>query len=149
MSSRACYLERLPYSASFMLTPSSQQALAALRIGVAVLLIIHGTARIVLGIVDDFGGFLGAVGFPLGTALAWGITLGELVGGTALALGRFVRPLSLYFIAQLLMGIALVHAAEGWFVVGAGRNGVEYSVLLILVLGAVAWAHRPSAPTGS
>ena len=123
-----------------------QQALGILRVGVAGLLIVHGVARIALGIVDDFGGFLGAVGVPLGSALAWGVTLGELIGGTALALGRFVRPLCLYFIAQLAMGIVLVHAAEGWFVVGAGRNGVEYSVLLIFVLGAVAWSHRAPRP---
>jgi putative oxidoreductase len=29
------------------------------------------------------------------------------------------------------MGIIMVHAREGWFVVGAGRNGVEFNVLLI------------------
>ena len=33
------------------------------------------------------------------------------------------------------------HFPEGWFVVGAGRNGMEYSVLLIAVLAALAWAR--------
>ncbi len=66
-------------------------------------------------------------------------------GGGALALGKWIRPLALYFAAQLAMGIVLVHAREGWFVVGAGRNGMEYSVLLIVVLLAVAWAARPPA----
>jgi putative oxidoreductase len=28
----------------------------------------------------------------------------------------------------------MIHAAEGWYVVGAGRNGVEFNVLLIGVL---------------
>jgi len=28
-------------------------------------------------------------------------------------------------------------------VVGAGRNGVEYSVLLLTCLAATAWAYRP------
>lgn len=32
---------------------------------------------------------------------------------------------------------------EGWFVVGAGRNGMEYSVLLIMVLIAVACTAPP------
>jgi putative oxidoreductase len=32
------------------------------------------------------------------------------------------------------MGIILVHFKEGWFVVGGGRNGVEYNFLLIVVL---------------
>ena len=31
------------------------------------------------------------------------------------------------------MGIILVHLREGWFVVGGGRNGVEYSVLLVSI----------------
>ncbi|NOT35288.1 MAG: hypothetical protein HOP12_14180 [Candidatus Eisenbacteria bacterium] len=37
-----------------------------------------------------------------------------------------------------------VHAKAGWFVVGAGRNGAEYSVLLIVALLCVgAQAARP------
>lgn len=32
------------------------------------------------------------------------------------------------------MGIVLVHYQEGWFVVGGGRNGMEYNFLLICVL---------------
>ena len=34
----------------------------------------------------------------------------------------------------LVMGIVFVHFKEGWFVVGGGRNGVEYNLLLIVVL---------------
>ena len=36
----------------------------------------------------------------------------------------------------------LASLATGWFVVGLGRNGVEYSVLIIACLLANAWAHR-------
>ncbi len=68
----------------------------------------------------------------------------ELGGTIVLAAGRLVRPLALYFAAELLLGILLVHASEGWFVVGGGRNGVEYSVLLIAVLLALAWAAGPT-----
>ena len=118
----------------------ARRALLALRIGVALLLIAHGIARASLGIVDDFGGFLDAIGFPFGVALAWAITVFEIVGGAVLAWGRWVRPIALVFALELAMGIALVHAQEGWFVVGAGRNGMEYSVLLIAVLLAVAYA---------
>jgi putative oxidoreductase len=32
------------------------------------------------------------------------------------------------------MGIIMVHYPEGWFVVGAGRNGVEFNFLLIFTL---------------
>lgn len=116
--------------------PSPGIALA--RVSAAILLLIHGVARAGLGTVGDFGGFLTSRGFPAGEAIAWAITIVEIAGGLALAGGLFVVPLCAWFAMQLVAGIVLVHAKDGWFVVGAGRNGVEYSVLLILVLAAVA-----------
>ena len=41
-------------------------------------------------------------------------------------------------------GVAMIHAKEGWFVVGAGRNGMEYSLLLIGSLALVALRIRES-----
>ncbi len=126
-----------------MISPSIDRprtALTVLRVAASLLLIVHGVARVALGIVDDFGVFLDGVGLPSGAAWAWAITVVEIAGGSVLASGRWVRPLALYFAAQLVLGIVLVHGREGWFVVGAGRNGMEYSVLLITVLVAVAYA---------
>lgn len=120
-----------------------RRALALLRVTVAALLFVHGAARVALGTVDDFGAFFAAHGFPFGLACAWTVTLVELVGGVALAAGRAVRPLGLWFATVLTAGIVLVHAPAGWFVVGAGRNGMEYSVLLVVCLLLVAW----TAPT--
>ena len=114
-------------------------ALRVLRIVVAILLFIHGAYRVISGGVAGFGEFLSAAHFPVGPAIAWGITIGEIVGTVALAAGVFVRPLALYYAAELTMGIVLVHGREGWFVVGGGRNGAEYSVLLIAVLLVQAW----------
>ena len=116
----------------------SSAALALVRTGTALILIIHGIARARLGIVDDFGVVLGQWGFPAGFWLAWTITVVEIAGGAALAAGLFVRPLALWFIVQLGAGIYLIHARAGWFVVGAGRNGAEFSALLIICLAAVA-----------
>jgi putative oxidoreductase len=109
-------------------------ALTVLRAGTAILLIVHGVARAGLGIVDDFGAVLNTWGFPAGVALAWTITIVEIVGGALFAVGIFVLPLCAWFAFQLLMGIYFIHGRAGWFVVGAGRNGVEFSVLLILCL---------------
>lgn len=106
-------------------------ALIFLRIVVAGLLLIHGAARIYLGIVDDFGTFLTANNFPLGFYLAWLITIFEIIGSISLIIGYYVAPLAIIFAVHLFAGILLVHLKDGWFVVGAGRNGVEYSVLLI------------------
>ena len=109
-----------------------------LRVATASVFVIHGLARIANGTVGGFGGFLGTWGFPAGVALAWVITLVEIAGGAALAAGLFVRGLAAWFILQIAAGIVMVHAASGWFVVGAGRNGVEYSVLIVACLFATA-----------
>lgn len=68
----------------------------------------------------------------------------ELAGTLAPAAGRWVRPLATWFAAELTVGILLVHAGEGWFVVGGGRNGMEYSVTLIALFLAQARAASPS-----
>jgi putative oxidoreductase len=59
-----------------------------------------------------------------------------------LIVGRYVFPVALVCSAIYAMGIWLVHAPNGWFVVGPGRNGVEYSVLLIVTLLCVGLHHR-------
>lgn len=104
-----------------------------LRIVAALIMLIHGAARIYLGTVDDFGEFLTLKNFPAGFYLAWAITIFEIAASISLIIGRFVVPLSLVFAVHIFAGILLVHLKEGWFVVGAGRNGVEFSVLLIAV----------------
>ena len=122
--------------------PAVTRPLVALRIAVAILLGIHGYYRALTGGPAGFGQFLSSVGLPLGTGLAWAITIFEMVGSLCLLAGRFVRPVCVLFVTNLLCGIALVHGKEGWFVVGGGRNGVEYSVLLIVCL-AVLFASYP------
>jgi putative oxidoreductase len=99
---------------------------------VAVLLIIHGVTRIGNGSVGGFGEFLNGNGFPFGFYIAWGITFFEISGGLLIILGYFVPWICMIFIIELTAGIILVHAGNGWFVVGGGTGGMEYSVLLIL-----------------
>lgn len=108
--------------------------LVLLRVAVAILLGIHGIYRATQGGVAPFGEFLGSVGFPFGVWIAGAITVFEICGSVALLAGFLVRPLACGFGAILMGGIVLVHAPAGWFVVGGGRNGVEYSVLLLICL---------------
>jgi len=116
-------------------------ALVFLRIVLAILMFIHGASRIASGTVDDFGGFLRISGFPLGFYVAWAITLFELIASVLLAAGVYAWIIALIFAAHLGIGIALVHYREGWFVVGGGRNGMEFSVLLIAAFLTIAWSH--------
>lgn len=120
---------------------SKSAALIFIRVVLAVLMFIHGAARIPNGTVDDFGGFLGSQGFPLGFYVAWAITLFELIGSVLLAAGFYTWILALVFAAHLIAGIVLVHWKDGWFVVGSGRNGIEYSVLLITCFLAIAYVN--------
>ncbi len=115
-------------------------ALALIRFAAAGNMLIHGIARIVNDGVTPFDGFLSGFGFP--PYSAWGITLFEIAGAVLLMINRWVIPISSLFILQLLMGIILVHGREGWFVVGAGRNGIEYSVLLIICFCSTIWNAR-------
>jgi putative oxidoreductase len=115
-------------------------ALTLIRFAAAGNMLIHGIARIVNDGITPFDGFLSSLGFP--PYSAWAITLFEIAAALALMVNKWVIPISVLFILQLLMGIILVHAREGWFVVGAGRNGVEYSVLLIICFISTAWSAK-------
>jgi len=121
---------------------SRDPGIVLLRVALAVILAIHGVYRISTGGVAPFGEFLGSRGFPAGVALAWAISIFEIAGAALLALGRFVTLISAIFVAQLLAGIWLVHLPNGWFVVGGGRNGVEFSVLLITGFVALVLSER-------
>jgi putative oxidoreductase len=116
-------------------------ALTAIRVFLAATMIVHAVARIYAGGVAPFGEFLTAQGLPYGFYLAWVITVFEIVGGIALAIGYFVPVLAVIFALHLLAGIILVHARDGWFVVGLGRNGAEYSTFLIVSFLLVAFSH--------
>ncbi len=117
--------------------------LILVRVAVAVLFLIHGVFRIWTGIVDDFGLFFTNLGWPLGWWLAWAVTCAEIITASLLLSGRLLRLSAAYLIGQCLMGIVLVHWQFGWFVVGGGRNGMEYSVLLVVCLTAIIAGHRP------
>ncbi len=109
-----------------------------LRIAVGLMLAAHGVSRLQEGTVNGFGEFLDSKGFMIGPAIAWFLTIFEIVGGLLMAAGVLVQWMAIVFIIELVMGIILVHAQNGWFVVGRTAGGIEYSVLLVLVLLTVA-----------
>ena len=119
-----------------------------LRVLLAGLIAAHGWARLTAGAVVPFGDWLGAQGLPFGFAIAVAVTAVEIVGTPLYALGRVVAPLSMLYAAIYTVGIAMVHAKAGWFVVGLGRNGAEYSVLLIACLLCVGLQHLRARRAG-
>ena len=108
-----------------------------LRLAIAIILLSHSLHGIFTNNdVNDFGNlFLNKIGFaPFGVFIAWLIVISQIITSVLLLINKYVKISSLINIAILLMGIALVHFKEGWFVVGGGRNGMEFSVVLIFVL---------------
>lgn len=107
-----------------------------LRFAVAVILLMHGIPGMFDNGVNDFGNlYLNQQGFaPFGVPLAWAIKLSHVAAAVCLVFQKFVKWVCGITIFILIMGIVMIHFQEGWFVVGGGRNGVEFNFLLIAVL---------------
>ena len=118
-----------------------------LRITLAGLLAAHGWARLLTGGVEPFGLWLDEQGLLIGPAIAWGVTIYEIVGTMLLAARTAVFPLTVGFALIYSAGLVLVHLPAGWFVVGLGRNGMEYSVLLIVALLCVGFHYKNRSRT--
>lgn len=118
------------------------QALILLRVAIALIFVSHAVVRITGSTVDRFGEFLNSRGFVLGVTLVWILTVYEIVGGLLMAFGILARWLALGFFIILLIGIIIIHAANGWFVGEHGTGGMEYSILLMIALMTIAAADK-------
>lgn len=107
-----------------------------LRLSIAVILLIHGLGGMFNNGVNDFGNlFLNKIGFsPVGVPLAWAIKLSHIGAAVCLLFQQYIKIAGIITIIILIAGIILVHLPNGWFVVGAGRNGIEFNFLLIFAL---------------
>lgn len=107
-----------------------------LRFAIAVILFIHGVGGMFNNGVNDFGNlYLNQIGFaPFGLFLAWAIKLSHVATTFSLLFEKYVLWMGAVTISILVAGIVLVHYPNGWFVVGGGRNGVEFNFLLIFAL---------------
>ncbi len=120
------------------MTIQASTAISLVRTLISCTMISHGVARIINNGVFGFGGFLEETGIPFGVVVAWLLTSFEIVGGLTLLSGKYIKPIAFIFAVHLTTGIFLVHLPNGWFVVGPGRNGIEYSVLMVTSFLAVA-----------
>ena len=107
-----------------------------LRLAVSIILLMHSVPGIFNNGINEFGKFyLNEIGFsPLGVPIAWTIKLSHILCAICLLLNKYVKLASIITIIILIAGIIMVHIKEGWYVVGGGRNGIEFNFLLICVL---------------
>jgi putative oxidoreductase len=106
-----------------------------LRIALAIVLIMHSVPGMFSNGINDFGNhYLNEIGFaPVGVYVAWLIKLSHVASAIALVLDKYVKWAAIVTIFILMMGIIMVHYPEGWYVVGGGRNGVEFNFILIAI----------------
>jgi putative oxidoreductase len=108
--------------------------LAILRVVLGVIFIAHGAPSI-FGGMEGTAAFMHSLGIPIPEVAAWAISLLEFLGGISLIAGFLVTPIALLLATQMMMGIVLVHAARGFYVVGPNANsGIEFSLLLTAAL---------------
>lgn len=122
-------------------------AMVALRWVISVVFLAHAGVRLWAWTVPEFGAFLESVGFPYGKAIVLVISAYEIIGGVMLALGVWIRYVTVGLAFIVAMGIILIHAKLGWFVGEHGTGGMEFSVLLIsglAVLRMTSW-HFPTS----
>jgi putative oxidoreductase len=105
-----------------------------LRLTLCVLLSVHGWYRFYEGTLPVLGQILESHGFVQGYLLACLVNLAETGGTVLLALRILATPIALILAGIYATGIFLFHWQRGFFVVGPGDSGWEYSALLIVCL---------------
>lgn len=122
-----------------------------LRVPITVILLFHSIPGMFNNGIYEFGHYyLNEKGFaPYGVAFAWTIKISHVVCAFCILFEKFVKPACILTIAILVTGIFMVHLPDGWYVVGAGRNGIEFNVLMIFVLLAIMFPAQETGKPGT
>jgi uncharacterized membrane protein YphA (DoxX/SURF4 family) len=119
-------------------------SLDIIRIVVAFIILMHPLHGMFhLDNIPPFGEYLSSLGFPFGLYLAWLVLITQMLCSALLFMRRLVVPACMGHIFILSVGIWFFHRPNGWYVVGPGERGMEFSVLMIACLVAVALAYWP------
>jgi len=130
----------------FKSIPASKpnEGMNIVRVTIAVIIGVHSVRGLLHPAdVNDFGEAFSQWGFPAGALWAWALVIGQFASDVALLFKRLIIPACICHAIILISGIFIIHAKAGWFVVGEGRNGAEFSVLLLACLFAIAWTYWP------
>ncbi len=79
-----------------------------LRVGVGLVMVIHGAGKLDDGVGDAWGPFFKSLDIPAPTFMAWVVTIVELIGGTCLIAGLLTRLWALLFAIDMVGAIWLV-----------------------------------------
>jgi putative oxidoreductase len=132
---------------------ATDRGLEVVRLAASLILIVHPIGGLIEAFRDpndlnDLGLYFSSIGYPFGVFLVWAAMFFQIASSVAVALRRLVVPACFVHIYVLGTGIWLFHAPY-WFaigpdnVIGPGREGTEYSVLLITCFVSLALAYWP------
>lgn len=132
---------------------ATYRGLEVVRLAASLILMIHPIGGLIDGFkdpkgLDDLGLYFSSIGYPFGVFLVWAAMYCQIACSIAIALRRLMVPACFGHIYVLGTGIWLFHAPY-WFVVGPdnvigpGREGMEYSILLIACFFSLALAYWP------
>ncbi len=124
------------------LISAERPAIDVLRLVLCGLLFTHGTYRYFDGTIPKLGEILESHGFPYGLILANMVNLAETGGVALLVMRLMLWPVCSVLILIYAVGIFLFHRHLGFFVVGPGSGGWEYSALIITCLAVIMWENR-------
>jgi putative oxidoreductase len=109
---------------------TSEIALNLLRIVAALLFAQHGAQKL-LGVLGGMGGPGASALFP---SLPWVAGVLELVGGAALALGLFTRPVAFVLSGEMAVAYFRSHAPHGfWPILNRGELAALYCFLFLFL----------------
>ncbi len=101
---------------------------AVLRISLGIIFLAHGLLKIMVFTLAGTVQFFESIGLP--GWLAYPVTFGEVLGGAALIVGLFTRPV-LALMIPILLGATWAHSGNGW-VFSAANGGWEYPLFLVV-----------------
>lgn len=108
----------------------------ALRVLTGVLFIVHGLTKLFVFTPAGTAAYFASLGLP--GALGYLVMILELVGGVALVLGVFARPLAVILGLELLGAALFGHIQNGFSFAAPNGGGWEYPVFWAIVMFAIA-----------
>jgi putative oxidoreductase len=102
--------------------------IAALRIVVGLVLLAHGGQKLFVYGIPGTAAFFAKAGLPVPMASALQSISAEFLGGLALTLGLFARPVAAILAFNMAVAVFAVHLKNGFFL----PTGFEYALTLLV-----------------